>query len=76
MNREERVWGYDGAASMIQAMFVGYFVWDLTMALLHFDVFGPGALAHAACALVVYTVGYVSAPRVRDYTARRISSHA
>ena len=62
MDREERVWAYNGGAGMIQAFFVGYFIWDLSMALLHFEVFGPGALAHAVCALTVYTVGYVSLP--------------
>jgi len=60
MSREERVWGYNGGTGMIQAMFAGYFVWDLVMSLLHFDVFGPGALAHAVCALTVYIIGYVS----------------
>jgi len=60
MDREERVLGYSGGSGMIQALFSGYFIWDFAMAVMHFRVFGPGALAHAACALTVYTVGYVS----------------
>jgi hypothetical protein len=58
MSRDERVWGYTGAAGMIQALVAGYFLWDLVMAVMHFPVFGPGALAHAVCALTVYIVGY------------------
>jgi hypothetical protein len=58
MDHAERVWGYTGAAGLIQALVTGYFVWDLAMAILHFTVFGPGALAHAICALTVYVVGF------------------
>jgi hypothetical protein len=58
MTREERVWGYTGGSGMLQGLFIGYFIWDLAMSLVHFTVFGPGALAHAVCALSVYTVGF------------------
>lgn len=59
MNWEERIWGYTGAAGMIQALAAGYFVWDLVVTSLNFDVFGLGTLAHAVAALIVYSLGFV-----------------
>ena len=59
MNWEERVWGYTGAAGMIQALAAGYFVWDLFVTSLNLDVFGLGTLAHAIAALLVYALGFV-----------------
>ncbi|CAH0026385.1 unnamed protein product [Clonostachys rhizophaga] len=58
MDWEERVWGYTGAEGMIQALAAGYFVWDFFVSSLHFDVFGPGTLAHAIAALLVYGLGF------------------
>lgn len=58
MNWEERVWGYTGAAGMIQALAAGYFVWDLFVTSLNLDVFGLGTLAHAIAALLVYSLGF------------------
>lgn len=58
MNSEERVWGYTGAAGMVQALAAGYFVWDLYVTSTNLDVFGLGTLAHAIAALLVYTLGF------------------
>ena len=66
MTWEERVWGYTGATSMVQALAAGYFVWDLFVTSLNMDVFGPGTLAHAIAALLVYMFGFVSFRPVLD----------
>ncbi|KAG6010187.1 hypothetical protein E4U21_007664 [Claviceps maximensis] len=58
MTRDERIWGYTGATSMIQALAAGYFLWDLIVTSLNFDVFGLGTLAHAVAALLVYSFGF------------------
>lgn len=64
MDWQQRIWGYTGAAGLIQAMAVGYFLWDFLMTLSNLDVFGLGLLAHAVSALTVYSLGFVSfAPR-------------
>lgn len=60
MDQDERIWGYTGAAAFIQALGAGYFVWDLFVTAANIDVFGPGTLAHAISALVVYSMGFVS----------------
>lgn len=59
MDQEERIWGYTGAAGMIQALAAGYFVWDLIVTSRNLDVFGLGTLAHAIAALLVYCLGFV-----------------
>jgi hypothetical protein len=59
MDWQQRVWGYTGAAGLIQAMAAGYFVWDLVITLQYLDVFGLGLLAHALSALSVYSFGFV-----------------
>jgi hypothetical protein len=59
MDWEERIWGYTGAAGMVQALAAGYFVWDLFVTSFNLDVFGLGTLAHAVAALFVYTLGFV-----------------
>lgn len=60
MDAEGRIWGYTGACAMVQALAAGYFLWDLVTTSLHLDVFGPGTLAHAIAALIVYSFGFVS----------------
>ena len=62
MDQEQRVWGYTGACGLIQALAAGYFVWDLGITILNFDIFGIGLLAHAVSALTVYTFGFVRPP--------------
>ena len=59
MQWEERIWGYTGGAGFIQALAAGYFLWDLVVTSLNFDVFGVGTLAHAVAALLVYSLGFV-----------------
>lgn len=65
MNALERVWGYTGAAGMIQGMAAGYFLWDLVVTLQNVRLFGFGMLAHATSALIVFSFGFVSCSCVR-----------
>ena len=55
-----RIFGYSGAAGLVQAMAAGYFLWDVWISTVHFSVQGPGSLAHAISALAVTTLGFVS----------------
>jgi hypothetical protein len=59
MNLEERMWGYTGAAGLVQALATGYFLFDLVAMVRYLDVFGYGMLAHALSCLVTYTLGFV-----------------
>jgi hypothetical protein len=59
MNLEERMWGYTGAAGLVQALATGYFLFDLVVMIRYLDVFGLGMLAHASSCLVTYTLGFV-----------------
>ena len=56
----ERIYGYTGAAGMIQALATGYFIWDLVVSARYLKIFGPGILAHAVTALSVFSLGFVS----------------
>ena len=56
----DRVWGYTGAGGMVQGFSAGYFLWDLAVSAANMDIHGLGALAHAACALSVSLLGFVS----------------
>ncbi|KAH9883724.1 TLC domain-containing protein [Xylariomycetidae sp. FL2044] len=58
MDWQERIWGYTGAAAMIQALAAGYFLWDLIVTAANLHVFGLGMLAHAVSALLVYSFGF------------------
>ncbi|KAI1104138.1 DUF887-domain-containing protein [Jackrogersella minutella] len=58
MDWQERIWGYTGAAAMIQALAAGYFLWDFIMTASHVHIFGLGMLAHAISALLVYFIGF------------------
>ena len=60
MDWQQRVWGYTGAAGMIQGMAAGYFLWDLMVTLQNVRLFGYGMLAHALSALLVFSFGFVS----------------
>lgn len=62
MNHEERMWGYTGAAGLVQALATGYFLFDLVIMLRYTKVFGLGMLAHASSCLVTYTLGFVRFP--------------
>jgi len=58
MGWEERVYGYSGAAGLMQGFATGYFIWDTVLCAQHLDVFGFGMLAHAVSAVVVYMLGF------------------
>jgi hypothetical protein len=60
MDWKQRIWGYTGAAGMIQGMATGYFLWDLVVTLQNVRLFGLGMLAHALSALIVFSFGFVS----------------
>jgi hypothetical protein len=60
MDWQQRIWGYTGAAGMIQGLATGYFLWDLMISIQNAKAFGPGMLAHAMSALVVFSFGFVS----------------
>jgi len=57
-DKEHRVFGYTGIGGATQAFALGYFLWDLMMSALYFDVFGIGFLFHALSAVVVYSLGF------------------
>lgn len=75
MDGQERIWGYDGAAAMIQACAAGYFLWDLVMTASNVKIFGVGMLVHAICALAVYSIGFVSFPSKHLPAAVEAHSH-
>lgn len=62
MNLNERLWGYTGAAGLVQALATGYFLFDLVVMVRYLDVFGLGMLAHASSCLITYTLGFVGSP--------------
>lgn len=59
MNWQERIWGYTGAAGLVQGFAAGYFLWDLMITLQNVKVFGFGMLMHAISALCVFSFGFV-----------------
>ncbi|KAK6343189.1 hypothetical protein TWF730_010789 [Orbilia blumenaviensis] len=58
MDAKQRVWGYTGLLGMTQAFGAGYFLWDLMVSTQYLNIFGPGLLAHAICALCVFSLGF------------------
>lgn len=77
MDWVQRVWGYTGAAGMIQGLATGYFLWDLMVTIQNVKIFGYGMLAHALSALVVFSFGFVSMPvsRMRVRLTLSLSGH-
>jgi len=71
MDWVQRVWGYTGAAGMIQGLAAGYFLWDLMITLQNVKLFGYGMLAHALSALIVFSFGFVSAFKLGDIVKYR-----
>ena len=74
MGPRQRVWGYTGSMGMVQAFSAGYFSWDLIAASHRPDVHGKGAIAHAASALAVSMLGFVSQasglePQLADWSS-------
>ncbi|TGO07859.1 hypothetical protein BTUL_0241g00020 [Botrytis tulipae] len=53
-----RIWGYTGAAGLVQAFAMGYFLWDLMASVVHFNILGWSSLIHALCALLVVGIGF------------------
>lgn len=62
----ERLWGYNGATGLLQACVAGYFLWDVQVCILHFDVEGVGSFVHAIGALAVTCLGFVSSPTLHS----------
>ena len=62
MTAGERVYGYSGGCALIQAMAVGYFIWDLIISTRYINIFGIGLWFHAVSALWVFSLGFVSQP--------------
>ncbi|KAK2749312.1 hypothetical protein FQN55_003638 [Onygenales sp. PD_40] len=58
MTSAERVFGYSGTCGLIQAMAVGYFVWDLIVSTRYIKLFGIGLWFHAVSALWVFSLGF------------------
>ncbi|KAJ5525008.1 hypothetical protein N7494_011658 [Penicillium frequentans] len=58
MSPLERVFGYTGACGLIQALAVGYFVYDLIVSTIYVKMFGIGTLFHAISALWVFSLGF------------------
>ncbi|OAX77287.1 hypothetical protein ACJ72_08417 [Emergomyces africanus] len=58
MTPAERVWGYSGTCGLIQAMAVGYFLWDLIVSTRYIGIFGIGLWFHAVSALWVFSLGF------------------
>jgi hypothetical protein len=74
MNHEERMWGYTGAAGMVQAFATGYFLFDLSVMMRYLDVFGVGMLTHASSCVITYTLGFVSLSFLQIYHLEDISA--
>ncbi|CAI7631882.1 unnamed protein product [Penicillium pancosmium] len=58
MSTGERVFGYTGACGLIQALAVGYFIYDLFVSVVYINMFGIGLLFHAVSALWVFSLGF------------------
>lgn len=56
---EDRLWNYTGACGMVQAFGVGYFLWDLQVCIVHFDLLSWENLVHAIVAVIITMLGYV-----------------
>jgi hypothetical protein len=56
---EDRLWNYTGACGMVQAFGVGYFLWDLQVCIVQFDILGLIDLVHAIVAVIITVLGYV-----------------
>ncbi|KAI1001516.1 hypothetical protein K3495_g6685 [Podosphaera aphanis] len=58
MNVEERIWGYTGAAALVQALACGYFLFDFIAMVRYYEVFGLAMLIHAISCLTTYILGF------------------
>ena len=55
----KRTFEYSHIQGAVQAYAEGYFIWDLFMSAWHLEIFGLGFLAHAASAVMVFSLGFV-----------------
>jgi len=53
-----RIFGYTAYGGAVQALATGYFMWDLVISSYYMDIFGPGFVAHALSALLVFSLGF------------------
>ncbi|CAG8007262.1 unnamed protein product [Penicillium salamii] len=58
MSSGERVFGYTGTCGLIQALAVGYFIYDMIVSVIYVRMFGIGMLFHAVSALWVFSLGF------------------
>ncbi|PQE07490.1 hypothetical protein CJF30_00007226 [Rutstroemia sp. NJR-2017a BBW] len=58
MDWRGRLWGYTGAGGIVQAFSAGYFLWDLGVNIVHFDILGWSSMLHAICALGLVSLGF------------------
>ncbi|KAJ5818414.1 hypothetical protein N7474_004005 [Penicillium riverlandense] len=58
MSTGERVFGYTGTCGLVQALAVGYFLYDLIVSIVYLRIFGIGLLFHAVSALWVFSLGF------------------
>ncbi|KAG0137930.1 hypothetical protein HOY82DRAFT_575813 [Tuber indicum] len=54
----KRTFGHSKTQGAVQAYAEGYFIWDLFISAWHLDIFGLGFLAHAASAVMVFSLGF------------------
>lgn len=74
MNWLERIHGYSPAIGLTAAFGCGYFLWDFCVTAWHLNIFGVGMLAHAASALTVFSLGFVSF--LSQSTAQRLRNRS
>lgn len=56
---QERIWGYTGAAGLVQAFGAGYFLWDVQVCVKNVEVLGVLDLLHAVVGLAISILGFV-----------------
>jgi hypothetical protein len=55
---QDRVYGYSGAAGLVQALAAGYFMWDVTVCIVNYSILGPADLLHAVIAISGSMLGF------------------
>lgn len=58
-NWRERLWGYTGAAGLVQALSAGFFLWDVQVCFANVETLGTLDLVHAVVALCISVLGFV-----------------
>ena len=70
---EHKVFGYTPLAGTMQAFALGYFLWDLMMSTMYFEIFGIGFLMHALSAVLVFSLGFVSIHSSKAHIGGRLT---